>query len=239
MIDNKVFRDISYGLYIISTKYNNRNVGCVINTLSQITSENPVVSFSVNKNNFTNEAIKETKKFAVSIISEKIKEEVIYKFGYNSSRDTDKFESCLYEEIDEVPIVTDGVCSYLICELIQIVDCGTHDIFIAKVLETKKLNSEKEMTYRYYHEVIKAVAPKNAPTYIEDEQIDSNDAIKENEQADSASMTKEDNTFEKYKCIICGYIYDEAVEKVKFKDLPDGWKCPRCGVGKENFIKIM
>ena len=239
MIDNKVFRDISYGLYIISTKYNNRNVGCVINTLSQITSENPVVSFSVNKNNFTNEAIKETKKFAVSIISEKIKEEVIYKFGYNSSRDTDKFESCLYEEKEGVPIVTDGVCSYLICELIQIVDCGTHDIFIAKVLETKKLNSEKEMTYRYYHEVIKAVAPKNAPTYIEDKQIDSNDAIKENEQADSESITKEDNTFEKYKCIICGYIYDEAVEKVKFKDLPDGWKCPRCGVGKEKFIKIM
>ena len=34
MIDNKVFRDISYGLYIVSTKYNEKNVGCVINTLS-------------------------------------------------------------------------------------------------------------------------------------------------------------------------------------------------------------
>ena len=96
MIDNNVFRDVSYGLYIISTKYNGKNVGCVINTLSQVTSENPVVSFSVNKNNYTNEAIKNTKKFAVSIISEKTKKEVITKFGYNSSRDTDKFENCAY-----------------------------------------------------------------------------------------------------------------------------------------------
>lgn len=234
MIDNKVFRDVSYGLYIISTKYNERNVGCVINTLSQVTSENPVVSFSVNKKNFTNEAIKEEKKFAVSIISEKIKEEIIYKFGYNSSRDTDKFENCSYEEIDGIPVVIDGICSYLICELIQTVNCGTHDIFVAKVLETKKVNGEKEMTYRYYHEVIKAVAPKNAPTYIEEE----HDSV-ENSISDVVENSEaQDNKFEKYKCIVCGYIYDEAVEKVKFKDLPDDWKCPRCGVGKENFVKM-
>jgi methylamine---glutamate N-methyltransferase subunit C len=42
----------------------------------------------------------------------------------------------------------------------------------------------------------------------------------------------------KYKCIICGYIYDEDVEKVKFTDLPADWKCPMCGTGKENFEKI-
>ena len=222
MIDNNVFRDVSYGLYIISTKYNGKNVGCVINTLSQVTSENPVVSFSVNKNNYTNEAIKNTKKFAVSIISEKTKKEVITKFGYNSSRDTDKFENCAYQEIEEIPVVTDGMCSYLICKLIQTVDCGTHDIFIAKVLDAQKISNEKEMTYRYYHEVIKAVAPKNAPTYIEEQNV----------------KNTEDGKFEKYKCIICGYIYDEAVEKVKFKDLPADWKCPICGTGKENFIKI-
>lgn len=234
MIDNNVFRDVSYGLYIISTKYNGKNVGCVINTLSQVTSENPVVSFSVNKNNYTNEAIKNTKMFAVSIISEKTKKEVITKFGYSSSRNTDKFENCAYQEMEEIPIVTDGMCSYLICELIQTVDCGTHDIFIAKVLDAQKISNEKEMTYRYYHEVIKAVAPKNAPTYIENEKIDNKDEIaksKENEQESSEA-------FEKYKCIICGYIYDEAVEKVKFKDLAADWKCPICGTGKENFVKV-
>ena len=30
----------------------------------------------------------------------------------------------------------------------------------------------------------------------------------------------------KYKCTICGYIYDEAVEGTKFEDLPDSWVCP-------------
>ena len=42
----------------------------------------------------------------------------------------------------------------------------------------------------------------------------------------------------KYRCTICGYIYDEAVEKVKFTDLPDDWKCPWCGAPKSMFQEI-
>ena len=115
----------------------------------------------------------------------------------------------------------------------QTVDCGTHDIFIGRVTNTKKLSNNKEMTYRYYHEVIKAVAPKNAPTYIDAEQNKAKYAENSNNETTNSNMK-----YEKYKCIICGYIYDESIEKIKFTDLPDDWKCPRCGVGKENFVKI-
>ncbi|MFA6088897.1 MAG: rubredoxin [Candidatus Woesearchaeota archaeon] len=41
----------------------------------------------------------------------------------------------------------------------------------------------------------------------------------------------------KYKCTVCGYIYDESKEKVSFSRLPDTWVCPECGVGKEMFEK--
>ncbi len=40
-MDTKAFRDISYGMYVISTKYQGRNVGCFVNTLTQITSRKP------------------------------------------------------------------------------------------------------------------------------------------------------------------------------------------------------
>ena len=39
----------------------------------------------------------------------------------------------------------------------------------------------------------------------------------------------------KYKCTVCGYIYDEQEEGVKFDDLPDDWVCPTCGVSKDYF----
>jgi rubredoxin len=51
---------------------------------------------------------------------------------------------------------------------------------------------------------------------------------------------------EKYRCIVCGYIYDPALGDpdrgfpagTKFQDLPVDWTCPECGVGKDQFEKI-
>ena len=39
----------------------------------------------------------------------------------------------------------------------------------------------------------------------------------------------------KYICTICGYIYDDEKEKVKFDELPDSWTCPLCGAPKSAF----
>lgn len=221
-MDLNVFRDISYGMYVVSTKYEGKNIGCIVNTLTQITSENPIISISVNKNNFTNKALKANKKFAVSIISQETRSDVIGKFGFYSSKDVNKFEEFKYEEVENLPILKEDTCGYLICDLLEVIDTETHDIFLARVVGTKKQYNLKPMTYNYYHEVIKGKAPKNAPTYIKE-----------------GELKKEGNSnMKKYQCTICGYVYDEEVEKVKFEDLPDDWTCPLCGVGKDSFVEI-
>ena len=42
----------------------------------------------------------------------------------------------------------------------------------------------------------------------------------------------------KHACSICGYVYDDAKEKVPFSELPDDWKCPWCGAAKSDFEPI-
>lgn len=42
----------------------------------------------------------------------------------------------------------------------------------------------------------------------------------------------------RYRCLMCGYIYDETKEGAKFTDLPDSWTCPMCGVPKSMFEEI-
>ena len=45
---------------------------------------------------------------------------------------------------------------------------------------------------------------------------------------------------QKYKCTVCGYIYDpekgDPDSGIKpgtaFEDIPDSWSCPKCGVSK-------
>ena len=50
----------------------------------------------------------------------------------------------------------------------------------------------------------------------------------------------------KYRCIVCGHIYDEAEGDpargfppgTLFKDLPKNWTCPVCGVEKEEYVVV-
>ena len=50
----------------------------------------------------------------------------------------------------------------------------------------------------------------------------------------------------KYQCIVCGYIYDEAVGMpdegiaagTAWADIPDDWECPDCGVAKADFEAV-
>ena len=51
---------------------------------------------------------------------------------------------------------------------------------------------------------------------------------------------------DKYKCTVCGYIYDPEVgdpdsgtpSGTAFEELPDDWICPICGVSKDQFEKV-
>ena len=42
----------------------------------------------------------------------------------------------------------------------------------------------------------------------------------------------------KYKCSVCGFVYDEDSEGTKFADLPNDWTCPLCGADKDAFKKV-
>lgn len=220
-MNKEIFKSVSYGMYIVSSNLDKELVGCVINTFCQINSIDSLVSISLNKNNYTNEVIRKGRRFSVSVISNDTKREVIGKFGYSSSRDINKFDGISYDMIGGLPVVLENVCGYFICEVVNIIDCNSHDIIVARVVEACKLEDRIPMTYKYYHEVLKGLSPKNAPTFIEE-----------------SSNSKEDGVFKKYKCSLCGYIYDEEKEDRKFDDLDDDWCCPLCGAKKHLFEKI-
>lgn len=63
--------NIGYGLYLATAvDTDNRDCGCIINTLNQITSKPNIIAISVNKKNYTCEVIDKKGKFNISILTE-------------------------------------------------------------------------------------------------------------------------------------------------------------------------
>jgi len=163
-VDTTVLYKLTYGLYILGAFKDGRPVGCVINTCFQVTSQNPLLVVSLNKNNYTLDAIRENKRFSLSILSEDSAPELIGRFGFYSSRDTDKYEGFGYDVVGFTPCVKGNFSGRLILEAEKFVDCETHVLVIARLVDTVQ-GTGTPMTYAYYHNVIKGKAPKNAPIY--------------------------------------------------------------------------
>jgi ferric-chelate reductase [NAD(P)H] len=165
-LNYKVFENISYGLYIVSSFYEDRINGQIINTTMQVTSEPPRIIVVVNKKNLTHEYIEKSKAFAVSILEESAPLTFFGPFGFRSGRNFDKFAKVQFKKgITGCPLLIENVLSVLEAKVINLVDVGTHTIFIGDVVNTEVIKEGIPLTYKYYHEVLKGKASVNSPTY--------------------------------------------------------------------------
>lgn len=214
MINKNVFRDMSYGVYIISTLDGTRPTGCVANSAMQITSEPASIAVSINHDNYTNGCIEKTGKFALSILSEQSDAGLIGTFGFQSGKDVDKFDNVEAVKKEGISVVADA-CGYIVCKVVDKMETSTHTVFLGEVMDADVLRKKDAMTYAYYHKVVKGKSPKNAPTYIAEE-------VEEVKTA-------------KWVCGICGYEYNGAVP---FEELPEDFTCPLCKQPKPVFRKV-
>lgn len=230
-MDPKALHKISYGLYIVCSKKDNKKNGQIANTVFQITAEPPTVAVSINKQNLTHEYIDTSKIFTVSVLSIEAPMKLIGNFGFKSGRDIDKFKEVKFKlSKSHIPLILDYTIACFEAKVINKIDAGTHTIFIGEITDAEILSDKKPMTYEYYHQVKGGYSPKTAPTY-------------------SGMVDKpkklEEKKMNKYRCDICGYIYDpekgdpdNGIEPgTAFEDLPDDWVCPVCGAGKDQFSK--
>lgn len=148
--------DLTYGLFVITAKDGVRDNGCIVNTVTQVTSEPNRISVAVNKNNFTHDMILKTKNFNVSVLAENSKFETYRHWGFQSGRDTDKTESFEYRRsANGIIYIAEEITAFLSAKVESAVDLGTHTLFIAEVTDGEKISEENPATYAFYQKNIK------------------------------------------------------------------------------------
>ena len=207
-MDKNVMFKISYGLFVLSTKNNEKQSGCIVNTVIQHTTEPNQISVTVNKSNYTLELIKKSGIFTVSVLDESAPFSVFEHFGFRSGRDCDKFADFTDKKTGDngVYYITKGANSYISARVTEMKDLGSHMLIIAAVTDGEILSDIPSMTYAYY---FKNVKPK---------------------------PKKVQSSGKVWVCKICGYVYDESKTGIPFDELPDDFICPLCKHPKCDFV---
>lgn len=178
-IDTDALFKLGYGLYVLTAREGEKDNGCIINTVMQVTNAPNRISVAVNKQNYTHDMILRTGSFNLSVLTEAAEFDVFKRFGFVSGVDTDKFagEPTALRTANGVRYLNTAVNAVISGKVIETVDCGTHTLFIADLSGAVVLSDAPSVTYQYYFDHIK-------PKPIAAEQKKG------------------------YVCKICGYVYE-------------------------------
>ena len=178
-MDKKAMYKLSYGLFVLTAKDEEKDNGCIINTAIQASSMPNQLSICVNK---ANDMIVKTGKFTVSVISQDAGFDLFKHFGFQSGKDVDKFknfEKCKRGE-NSIYYIIEGTNAYISVNVSKTEDLGSHTMFIGEITDMEVLSETPSVTYDYYLKNIKP-QPENVGTTTDGKTI--------------------------WRCTICGYEY--------------------------------
>ncbi len=148
--------NIGYGLYVVTSNDGKKDNGLIVNTVTQVTNTPNRIAVTINKENYSHHVIQQTGKMNVNCLSEDAPFSVFEKFGFNSGRNTDKFDGVDVLHADNgLAFLSKNINSFMSLSVEQYVDLGTHGMFICSVTESRVISDKPTMTYTYYQENVK------------------------------------------------------------------------------------
>ncbi len=218
-MDQTALFKLSYGLYVVGVKNGDSFGGCIVDAMMQVTSDMPpLLMLGSMRNTLTNQLIRETGEFTVSVLRADADPFLIANFGFQSARKAEKWENVEYAVKDGLPVLLDAA-SYLRCRVLEEKNLSTHTVYTCEVTDAWNGDGEP-LLYNDYQKHMKDATRKAFQDFLNGKKAE---AAPPQEQKES-----------QWVCSVCGYVYDGDVP---FADLPEDWKCPRCGQPKSVFVR--
>ncbi|MBE6951101.1 MAG: MBL fold metallo-hydrolase [Ruminococcaceae bacterium] len=148
--------NIGYGLYVVTSRDEDKDNGLIVNTVTQVTNTPNRVAVTINKDNYSHHIIRKTGVMNVNCLDVSAPFELFQNFGFRSGRTVDKFQGIEELRSDNgLRFLPRHINSFLSLQVESYVDLGTHGMFICAVTEARVCSSRETMTYTHYQNQVK------------------------------------------------------------------------------------
>ena len=154
--DLRAMFSIGYGLYVVTSNDGKKDNGCIVNTVTQVTSSPNRVAVTINKENYTHHVVEQTGIMNVNCLSVEAPFSVFENFGFQSGRTADKLKDIEELRSDNgLRFLPQYINAFFSLKVVNYVDLGTHGMFICDVTESRVITKAETMTYTYYQNNVK------------------------------------------------------------------------------------
>lgn len=219
-MDENALYKLTHGLYVLGAADQGRYVGSIVDAVMQAANRPFVLTLSCTNTSYTKQCVERSGEFSLSILGKDVDPFVISNFGFQSSRDTNKWDNVDYYVADGLPYLKDNLAE-IRCKVVQSIIFESNTLFIAEVIDCRNNADSIPLTYNDYR------------SYFKNDVLM---ALQQRKQKGNKKMTdevKNENEGKHWVCTVCDYVYDGDIP---FEELPDDYVCPLCGVDKSYFV---
>ena len=208
MIDWNALYKVSLGLYVLGANDGDRHVGSIVDAVMIAANKPCALAISCNNQSYTKKCIEETKELSLSVLAKDVAPFVVANFGFQSSKNINKWENVEFEDVENLPVLKDCL-TQITAKVVHQYPLDSNTVFIAEISSAKIIKDGENLLYEDYR------------NYFKDEVIKS-----------FQQYQKETKMAKQWVCTVCNYVYDG---EIPFNELPDDYVCPLCGVDKSFF----
>jgi flavin reductase (DIM6/NTAB) family NADH-FMN oxidoreductase RutF/rubredoxin len=222
MINPLLFK-IPCGIFLITTESKEILGGCIVNTVMQISDFPTNFIVTIDKKSHTANLMLESRRCIIGLISEHFDFNIINHFLKHSGNIENKFDAkyndlFTYKMYSDMPCLDQNIIYNLICDVKEIIEVDDHYLFILRLQDTMTISKDdKLMNYEMF-------VSKN----------ESDKLIEEKKEEEKKIAEAKEHARTSFVCTVCKYVY---VGSIPFEELPNDYKCPKCGKSKDFFIE--
>lgn len=147
-MNDKALFSISCGLYVVGARCGEGFAGCIVDAFIQSSAVPATVVLCSQKHTRTNECIRESGEFSVSVLREDTEPLTVAIFGFQSTRHIQKWPHVAHKFQRGLPVLQ-HVAAWYVCKVVYAHDIGTHTLFHCEVLEAET-GEGAPLTYGHY-----------------------------------------------------------------------------------------
>ena len=153
-MDDQSLFSILCGLYVVGARCGDGYAGCIVDAFIQSTAFPASVILCSQKQTRTNECIRATGEFSVSVLRQDEDPGVIALFGFQSTRQLQKWTHTPHVFQRGLPVLQNPAAWY-VCKVLFAYELGTHTLYHCELLEAEK-GEGVPLSYGYYREHLKS-----------------------------------------------------------------------------------
>lgn len=154
MTDWNALYKISLGLYVLGAKDGERPVGSIADAVMVAANAPCALAVSCNNASHTKACIEKNGWLSLSVLPKNIEPFVIANFGFQSSKNVDKWDNVEYSDLNGLPVLTNAT-AHITAKVIHSYPLESNTVFIAEVIDSVNLQDVPNLLYEDYRNYLK------------------------------------------------------------------------------------